>query len=299
MPQNLIESAAFTSPVQTVSNGDIGDASGFALAPQALANRTKYLNDGLNALAIGAWAGAGFARRKTVADVGSLKAITTAGVGAGDIVGVANAITGMIGEYRWMPTLGAGSEDIEGALYRPAALLIGDPGRWIRPDFDCYQAKSYTERHTMVQQSRLIAGAGVSTLGTVYARVSCGGTDYKQESMWNTSPALGGGPLISYGFTVRAVMECVPTSDPVITVALRAYDYLTPSTNYVLSERAVLITAASAYGQIHVEWSGLVDLAWGIANPCVEVIAKRSAHTCDIAGNSTLVVEGWRNLFHL
>ena len=299
MPQNLIESAAFTSPVQTVSNGDIGDASSFALAPQALANRTKYLNDGLNALAIGAWSGAGFARRKTVAGIGSLIAITPASVGAGDIVGVIEAGDVMAGEYRWMPTLGAGSEDIQGALYRPASLLIGDPGRWIRPDFDLWQAKHYTERRTMVQQSRLIAGAGVSTLGTVYARVNCGGIDYKQENMWNTSPALGGGPLISYGFTARAFLECVPTTNPVVTVALRAYDYFTPTTNFILTERAVLVTASTAYGQIHLEWSGAVALAWGISNPCVEVIAKQASHPCDIVGNSTLVVEGWRNLFHL
>ena len=298
MPQNLIESATFTTPIQTVSNGDVGDASSFALAPQGLANRTKYLNDNLNGISLGNFPG-GIARRQTVADVGSLKAITVAGVGAGDIVGVSNAITGVIGEFRWMPTLGAGSEDIDGALYRPASFLIGDPGRWIRPDFDCYQAKSYTERRTMVQQSRLIAGAGVFGLGTSYARVTCAGVGYKQENIWNTSPSTGGGPLISYGLTARAIIECVPTSNPVITVALRAYDYLTPATNYILSERAVLITASTAYGQVILEWEGLVDLAWGIANPCVEVIAKRSAHSCDVVGNSTLVVEGWRNLFHL
>jgi len=229
MPQNLIESSTFTSPVQTVSNGDVGDASSFALAPQALANRTKYLNDGLNALAIGAWNGAGFARRKTVADVASLQAITPATVGAGDIVGVIEAGSGMVGEYRWMPALGAGSEDIAGALYRPASLLIGDPGRWIRPDFDLWPAKSYTERRTMVQQSRLISGAGVFSLGTSYARVNPGGVPYIQENIWNTSSATGGGPLISYGLTTRAIIECVPTSNPVITVALRAYDYFTPS----------------------------------------------------------------------
>lgn len=298
MPQNLIESATFTTPIQTVSNGDIGDASSFAIAPQGLANRTKYLRDNLNAISLGNFPG-GVSRRQTVADVASLQAILPAGVGAGDIVGVIEAGSGMIGEYRWMPFLGAGSEDIAGALYRPASLSIGDPGRWIRPDFDLYQAKHYTERHTMVQQSRTVAGSGVFALGTAYAQVTCAGLDYKQENIWGTSPSLGGGPLTSYGFTARAMIECVPITNPLVTIAIRAYDYLTPSTNYILTERAVLMTAASSYGQVNLEWSGLVSASWGIANVCIEVIAKQASHPCDVIGNSTLVVEGWRNLFHL
>lgn len=298
MPQNLIESATFTTPVQTVSNGDIGDASSFALAPQALANRTKYLNDGLNALALGSWAGAGFAQRKTVSSVAALAAIDPAGVGAGDIVGVIDGNV-MLGEYRWAPTLGAGSEDIAGALYRPASYAIGTAGRWIRPDFDLWQAKHYTERHTMVQQSRTVAGAGVFSLTGTYQRIVCAGVPYRQEAIWETYPNLGGGPLTSYGLTARAVVECVPTTNPLVNVALRAYDYFTPTTNYILTERQVLMTGSTAYGQVTIEWSGLVSASWGISNPCVELIAKQTSHPCDVIGNSTLVVEGWRNLFHL
>lgn len=45
MPNNITDVSTFTNPIQTVANGDSADAADFALAPQGLANRTRYLND--------------------------------------------------------------------------------------------------------------------------------------------------------------------------------------------------------------------------------------------------------------
>ena len=43
--QNLTDISTWTDPVPTVADGDAANAANFALGPQALANRTRYLYD--------------------------------------------------------------------------------------------------------------------------------------------------------------------------------------------------------------------------------------------------------------
>jgi hypothetical protein len=45
VPTNITDSSSWTATIQTVANGDAGSETNFALAPQGLANRTKYLYD--------------------------------------------------------------------------------------------------------------------------------------------------------------------------------------------------------------------------------------------------------------
>lgn len=49
MSTNITDVSAFTDPVRTVADGDAANATNFALAPQDLANRTRYLLDWVTA----------------------------------------------------------------------------------------------------------------------------------------------------------------------------------------------------------------------------------------------------------
>jgi hypothetical protein len=298
MPQNIVESATFSSPVQTVSNGDTGDASNFALAPQALANRTKYLNDSLTALAIGApWATQGLSRRLTVASALDLVSIDTTTLTGGEIVGVLDSGGLPLGEYRWCPTLGAGTGDIYGQVYKPTAVLLANPGRWVNPSFMVLPQRRYTELHAMVQQSTTLGGASVASLGAAYALVTIGGVQYADSTIWDTAFGASGGPRGTYGITVRAVVDLAPTNNASVYLALRLYDQATPATNYILTERNVVAAGSGLAFQAVLEWSG--DLAGfpGVNDPAVELIGYRSTHSCDVVGTSTFVVEGWRQLY--
>lgn len=48
MPNNITDVITYTTPIQTVADGDAGSGANFALAPQGLANRTAFLNNILN-----------------------------------------------------------------------------------------------------------------------------------------------------------------------------------------------------------------------------------------------------------
>lgn len=45
--RNVVDTSVFTDPVQVPEDGDLGDGTAFQLAPQSLANRTRYLKDQL------------------------------------------------------------------------------------------------------------------------------------------------------------------------------------------------------------------------------------------------------------
>lgn len=72
MAVNITDVEAFTSPVQSIADGEALAQAQLLVAPQGLANRTAYLHR-LVALA----GGAGIRRVWTVADIAALKAVTT------------------------------------------------------------------------------------------------------------------------------------------------------------------------------------------------------------------------------
>lgn len=50
MPADITDSSTFTDPVQTPVNGEAANGDSFLLAPQGLANRTRWLKDQLDGL---------------------------------------------------------------------------------------------------------------------------------------------------------------------------------------------------------------------------------------------------------
>ncbi len=68
MPNNITDTSTFTATVQTVADGDSATAANFLLAPQGLANRTKFLYDAIYTNGVQAI--------RSVADINALKALT-------------------------------------------------------------------------------------------------------------------------------------------------------------------------------------------------------------------------------
>lgn len=84
MPANITDTVVWTTPIQTVADGDAANATNFALSPQGLANRAAYLNANKMNVSGGSFSGAVTGSAITM----------TASVASLSITGGAIALTG-------------------------------------------------------------------------------------------------------------------------------------------------------------------------------------------------------------
>lgn len=118
MPVNLTETSTFTSPVQVPDAGDPVSAGGGSYlrgALQALANRSKFLNDILTST--------GITKVRVVANTTALKALASPAVGD---VAVLNS---GIPQFYLFRSIALAGSDITGARYDSTVAI----GQWVSP----------------------------------------------------------------------------------------------------------------------------------------------------------------------
>lgn len=121
MPNNITDVITFTSPIQTVADGDAANAANFALAPQQLANRTAFLKNilgvtGVNFLMSG--------------NAAAMQAVTNASHPLGVATGAIFRVLGQ-GLYAYDA---ASSATIDN-FFVYAATGLGGVGRWVHESF--------------------------------------------------------------------------------------------------------------------------------------------------------------------
>lgn len=161
MPQNLTDSSTFTTPVVAPTGGDVRNAASVVTALQALANRTKYLND---ALILGA------TKAKSYADAAALRAETAHGNGS--IAVLNGGSTGAVYIYD-----AASIRADDGALCIKPTDVGGGAGRWLHPAVK-------------------LLGASPSFTGTVgFADIACTGQVNAQGNVSTQGDLFASGDL--------------------------------------------------------------------------------------------------------
>lgn len=118
MPVNLTDTSTFTSPVQVPDAGDPVSAGGGSYlrgALQALANRTKFLNDILTST--------GITKVRSVANTTALKAL------AAPVQGDVAVLTSGIPQVYLFRSVALAGSDIAGARYDSTVVI----GQWVSP----------------------------------------------------------------------------------------------------------------------------------------------------------------------